>query len=253
MPGVRGLLPGDGWSGNKTQVDRGNAALADGKVKLTLVSQFGTIADGKITLGKDTFERVERKSPTQGAKPPAGAIVLFDGKGTAAWEGSGMTEDKLLREGQTSKQKFENYTVHLEFLLPYKPAARGQARGNSGFYNQSRYEVQMLDSFGLEGKDNECGGIYSVKAPDLNMCYPPLQWQTYDIDYTAAKYDAKGKKTASARVTVKHNGVVVHKDAEIPHGTTAGPLPEGPEPGPLQLQNHGNPVRYRNIWLVEKK
>jgi hypothetical protein len=249
----RGGLPGDGWNGNKTQIDRGNAALSDGTVKLTLVSQLGTIADGKITIGKDTFERVERKSPTAGAKPPAGAIVLFDGSNTNAWEGAGMTEEKLLKEGQTTKQKFTDYTAHVEFLLPYKPAARGQARGNSGFYNQGRSEVQMLDSFGLEGKDNECGGIYSVKAPDLNMCYPPLQWQTYDIDYTAAKYDAKGKKTANARITVKHNGVLVQKDVEIKNATTAAPVGEGPEPGPLNLQNHGNPVRYRNIWLVEKK
>lgn len=249
----RGGLPGDGWNGVKSQVDRGNAALSDGSVKLTLVSQFGTIGGGKITLGKDTFERVERKSPTEGAKPPAGAVVLFNGKNADAWEGAGMSEDKLLKEGQSSKQKFQNYTAHIEFLLPYKPAARGQARGNSGFYNQGRYEVQMLDSFGLEGLNNECGGIYSVKAPDLNMCYPPLQWQTFDIDYTAAKYDAKGKKTTNAKVTVKHNGVVVHKDAEIPNGTTAGPVPEGPDPGPIQLQNHGNPVRYRNIWVAEKK
>jgi hypothetical protein len=249
----RGGLPGDGWSGNKSQTDRGNAVSADGTVKLTLASQLGTVAGGKITLGKDTFERVERKSPTLGAKAPAGAVILFDGSGTSAWEGSGMSEDKLLKEGQTTKQKFQSYSIHLEFMLAYKPAARGQERGNSGFYNQSRYEVQVLDSFGLEGRDNECGGIYSVKAPDLNMCYPPLQWQTYDIDYTAAKFDAKGKKTANARATVKHNGVVIHKDVEIPKATTAAPLGEGPDPAPLHLQNHGNPVRYRNIWLVEKK
>lgn len=249
----QGGLPGDGWNGDKSKTDRGNAALSDGVVKLTLASQLGTIGKGKLTLGKDTLDRVERKSPTLGAKPPDGAIVLFDGSNTDAWQGAGMTEDKLLKEGQTSKQKFQNYSIHLEFLLPYQPAARGQGRGNSGFYNQGRYEVQMLDSFGLEGKDNECGGIYSVKAPALNMCFPPLQWQTYDIDYTAAKYDAKGKKTANAHIAVKHNGVVVHKDTQVPNGTTAGPVPEGPEPGPLTLQNHGNPVRYRNIWLVEKK
>lgn len=249
----RGGLPGDGWSGKKAETDRGNAERADGTVKLTLASQIGAIAGGKLTLGADTLERVERKSPTMGTKPPAGAIVLFDGANAEAWDGEGMSEDKLLKEGQTSKQKFQSYTIHLEFMLAYKPDARGQERGNSGFYNQSRYEVQVLDSFGLEGKDNECGGIYSVRAPDLNMCLPPLQWQTYDIEYTAAKFDAAGKKTANAKTTVKHNGVVVHKDAEIPHATTAAPLGEGPEPGPLHLQNHGNPVRYRNIWLVEKK
>lgn len=249
----RGGLPGDGWAGDKTKTDRGNAVLSDGAVRLTLNAQIGTIGGGKLTLGADTLERVERTSPTMGAKPPEGAIVLFDGSGTDAWEGSGMSDDKLLKQGQNTKQKFQSYTIHLEFLLAYKPDARGQERGNSGFYNQSRYEVQVLDSFGLEGKDNECGGIYSVKAPDFNMCLPPLQWQTYDIDFTSATFDAAGKKKTSARTTVKHNGITIHKDVEIPHATTAAPLPEGPEPGPLHLQDHGNPVRYRNIWILAKK
>lgn len=249
----RGGLPGDGWSGKKNEIDRGSAVRADAAVKLTLAGQTGTVAGGKLTLGTGTLDRVERKSPTMGAAMPAGGIALFDGTNADAWDGQGMSEDKLLKQGQNSKQKFQSYTVHLEFMLAYKPDARGQERGNSGFYNQSRYEVQVLDSFGLEGRDNECGGIYSVKAPDLNMCLPPLQWQTYDIEFTAAKFDASGKKTAHARTTVKHNGVIIHKDVEIPHATTAAPLGEGPEPGPFHLQDHGNPVRYRNIWIVEKK
>ncbi len=249
----RGGLPGDGWSGKKAEVDRGRAERADGGVKLTLASLTGTIAGGKLTLGTGALDRVERKSPTMGAAMPAGGIVLFDGTNAEAWQGQGMSEDKLLKQGQNSEQKFQSYTIHLEFMLAYKPSARGQERGNSGFYNQSRYEVQVLDSFGLEGRDNECGGIYSVKAPDLNMCLPPLQWQTYDIEFTSAKFDAAGKKTANARTTVKHNGVVIHNDVEIPRATTAAPLGEGPEPGPLHLQDHGNPVRYRNIWIVEKK
>lgn len=249
----RGGLPGDGWSGDKTQMDRGNAVTADGRVQLTLNAQLGTLGGGKLTLGSDTLEHVVRTSPTMGAKPPEGAIVLFDGTSADAWDGSEMSADKLLKEGQNSKQKFQSYSIHLEFLLAYKPDARGQERGNSGFYSQSRYEVQVLDSFGLEGRDNECGGIYSIKAPDLNMCLPPLQWQTYDIDFTAAQFDAEGKKKAHAKITVKHNGVLIHKDVELPKATTAAPLPEGPEPGPLHLQNHGNPVRYRNIWIVENK
>lgn len=249
----QGGLPGDGWNGKKAQVDRGNAETVDGKVKLTLAGQTGGIAGEKLTLGSDTLERVERKSPTEGAAAPEGAIILFNGTNTDAWEGAGMDAGKLLKEGQNSKQKFQNYSLHIEFMLPYMPAARGQGRGNSGVYNQGRYEVQVLDSFGLEGKDNECGGIYSIKAPDLNMCFPPLQWQSYDIDYTAAKFDDKGKRTANARMTVKHNGVVIHKDVELPKSTTAAPLGDGPEPGPLHLQNHGNPVRFRNIWIVENK
>jgi hypothetical protein len=156
-------------------------------------------------------------------------------------------------EGVTSKQKFGNCKLHIEFRLPYMPKATGQGRGNSGCYLQGRYEVQILDSFGLTGKNNECGGIYSIKDTDQNMCFPPLAWQTYDIDYTAATFGADGKKTKNARITVKHNGVVVQDNVELDHATTAAPVAEGPTPGPLYLQNHGNPIRFRNIWLVETK
>ena len=118
-------------------------------------------------------------------------------------------------------------------------------------YIQSRYEVQILDSFGLEGKNNECGGIYSIAEPDVNMCFPPLTWQTYDYEFTAAKYDDEGTKTENARVTIRHNGVVIHDSLELPHGTP-GRAKEGPGPAPLYLQGHGNPVVFRNIWAVEK-
>jgi len=111
--------------------------------------------------------------------------------------------------------------------------------------------VQILDSFGLDGEDNECGGIYKIARPRVNMCYPPLAWQTYDVDYTAARYE-NGRKVANARITVKHNGVLIHENVELPHATTAAPVAEGPDPGPIYLQDHGNPVRFRNIWLIEK-
>jgi hypothetical protein len=103
----------------------------------------------------------------------------------------------------------------------------------------------------LEGEDNECGGIYSMAKPAVNMCFPPLAWQTYDIDFTAARFDEDGNKMKNARVTIKHNGVVIHDDLELPHGTP-GRYPEGPEPQGLFLQDHGNPVVFRNIWVVEK-
>jgi hypothetical protein len=110
----------------------------------------------------------------------------------------------------------------------------------------------MLDSFGLKGEQNECGGVYGIAAPKLNMCYPPLQWQTYDVDFTAAKFDKAGKKTQNAKMTVRHNGIVIHENLELPKSTTASPLKEGAESGFIHLQNHGNAVRYRNIWVVEK-
>ena len=131
------------------------------------------------------------------------------------------------------------------------PYARGQGRGNSGFYAQGRYEVQILDSFGLSGENNECGGIYTIGKPKVNMCLPPLSWQTYDVDYTAAEFK-DGKKVKNARMTVRHNGVLIHENLDLTHATTAAPMREGPENGPVYLQNHGNPVRFRNIWVVPK-
>jgi hypothetical protein len=159
----------------------------------------------------------------------------------------------MVPRGQTSKRTFGDCTLHVEFMTPFMPRARGQARGNSGVYLQGRYEVQVLDSFGLEGKNNECGGLYELSDPKVNMCYPPLQWQTYDIAYTAARYDQSGKKVSNARITVRHNGIVVQDNVELARGTRAAPVEEGVAKGPIYLQNHGNPVFYRNIWVVERK
>ena len=179
------------------------------------------------------------------------AIVLFDGASTDAWTGGHVDERGLLAAGTKSKRGFTNFTLHVEFLLPFKPLGRGQDRGNSGVYLQDRYEVQVLDSFGLKGDNSECGAIYSKLKPDVNMCFPPLIWQTYDIEFTAAQFDADGTKTKNAVATVKHNGVTIHDHAEI-SGPTGGGAPETPQGGPIQLQGHGSPVFYRNIWVVEK-
>jgi len=216
--------------------------VADGRAVFYLQTYSGTIA---------TLEKVLRVSPTQGAPPPPGAIVLFDGSSTEHFEKGRKTDDGLLIEGTQLKRSFGNYSLHLEFRLPLMPNARGQGRANSGVYLQSRYEVQILDSFGLAGKDNECGGLYHYRAPRVNMCLPPLSWQTYDIDFDAATFDAGGKKTANARLTVRHNGVLIHHDFPVERKTGAG-RPEGPEVLPTKLQNHGNPIRFRNIWIVDR-
>ncbi|RPI86280.1 MAG: DUF1080 domain-containing protein, partial [Planctomycetaceae bacterium] len=252
-----GGLPGDGWDGNSRFPADGE--LKNGAVELRGETATATIAKGVVKVrhnGGEVFgelKKVERKSPTLFAKPPEGAIVLFDGKNADEFEGGRVTADGLLMQGVTSKRKFQSGTLHLEFRTPFMPEDQGQARGNSGCYVQGRYEVQVLDSFGLEGKDNECGGIYSISAPAVNMCLPPLAWQTYDIDYTAGTFDAQGKVTKSPRITVKHNGVVIHNNIELKKITPGGVSADGPEPGALHLQEHGNPVRFRNIWFVEKK
>ena len=253
-----GGLPGDGWDQQepiRTTGQRKDEQIIFDAPQGSAILENGTatIYDPQGTrIGRLT--KVTRSSPTLGAKPPAGAVVLFDGTPASLenWQNGRMTDDGLLMEGTTSKQTFGDHQLHLEFRLAYQPEDRGQGRSNSGLYVQGRYEVQILDSFGLEGKHDECGGIYSVKDPDVNMCLPPLSWQTYDIDFTAARYDDQGNRTADPKITVRHNGVVIHQDVVLPgeRSTTAAPVGPGPELGPVYLQNHGCPLRFRNIWVV---
>jgi hypothetical protein len=250
-----GGLPGDGW--DKQDKHEADGETKDGVTRFKGEHGSGEIKNGVLSLisgeGEKVGElkRVERKSPTLGKQPPTGAIVLFDGKNADEFENGRVTADGLLQQGVVSKRKFGSFTLHVEFRTPFMPEARDQGRGNSGCYIQGRYELQVLDSFGLAGKNNECGGIYTLHDPAVNMCFPPLSWQTYDIDFTSAQYDAAGKKTKNARVTIKHNGVTVHDDFELPTESPGG-IGEGPGKGPIMLQDHGNPVRFKNIWIVEK-
>ena len=196
---------------------------------------------------------------SQGVPAPSDAIVLFDGKdlsqwsgnkGPATWKVEGGYMEAVKGAGDIrTKEQFGDCQVHLEFATPAMPDKHSQDRANSGVYLQDRYEVQVLDSFGLNGEDNECGGIYTVAKPLVNMCLPPLQWQTYDIQFKAAKFDDTGRKVEKAIATVKHNGVIIQDNTSIP-GPTGGGAPEKPVGGPIQLQGHGNPVFFRNVWIV---
>lgn len=257
LVGYKGGLPGEGWRrGDETKTAEGElkdeiCTLKGDTFTVSIKGPVATVknADGEM-LGE--LKKVERKSPTLGAKPPEGAKVLFDGTSAANFTNGKLVEENLLgATGAKSKLPVGDHTLHIEFRTPFMPKSRGQGRGNSGVHVQGRYEVQVLDSFGLEGKNNECGGIYQIAEPAVNMCLPPLAWQTYDIDFTAAKYDAAGKKTENARVTIKHNGVVIHDNVDLKDGNP-GADKEGPAKNPLYLQDHGNPVAFRNIWVVEK-
>jgi hypothetical protein len=263
-----GGLPGLGWTGTDrftgTAARTGDAADAQVKIEgtdWTGSPRKGEIRNGEIVVFHDDgsewtrLPKKPRTSATLGQKPPEDAVVIFDGPGpvneAATLVDAHVTDDGLLMQGVTTKETFGDAVWHIEFRLPYQPFDRGQNRGNSGAYVQGCYEVQMLDSFGLEGKDNECGGLYSIAAPRANAALPPLEWQTYDIDFTAPKF-ADGKKVANARMTVRHNGILVQDDVEVPVITPAGPQPEERPRGPLHLQEHGCQVRYRNIWVQPK-
>ncbi len=251
-----GGLPGNGWdmrtrwkyAGGRTFA---RLAVLSGNGRKLLVCTGSVLlkdADGK---SRGSLAKIQRLSQTLRMPPPAGANLLFYGRDVRQFTAGDMTSDHLFIAGADTMQSFGDCTLHLEFRTPYMPHAKGQQRGNSGVYIQGRYEVQVLDSFGLEGENDECGGLYKQRAPLFNMCFPPLAWQTYDIDFTAPRFDATGKKTRNARVTVRLNGIVVQNDVELVAKTGAGKA-EGPDAQPLRLQDHGDPVHFRNVWIVER-
>jgi hypothetical protein len=201
------------------------------------------------------LKKVIRRSPTEGAAPPEGAIVLFDGteKTLAEWVNPQLVEGKLLLCGTRTRRTFGDVKLHLEFRTPY--CARSAGRSNSGVFVGEFYEIQIMDSFGIapggRGEKYECGAGYGVAAPRENVTYPALQWQTFDIEFRMPRFDEAGKKVAAARMTVIHNGVKVQDNLEFPAGTNG--RPDAKKPAPILLQNHGSPTVFRNVWVVEIK
>jgi len=230
----------------------------------------GSIVGDKLTAKPGYYgmglelTKVSRKSHTEGAPPPADAVVLLPyapGKPTdaSAWRGGAWKpqEDGSLQcepnKGSiTTKQEFEDIQLHVEFWLPLMSEAFGQGRANSGVIINNMYEVQVLDSFGLVPSAGDCSAIYDNTRPNRNASFPPETWQTYDITFRAPRMNPDGTVREKARITVVHNGVRVHENVTI-EGATAGHPPGKPPAnvakGPLQLQDHGNRVRYRNVWL----
>mgnify|MGYP000340492914 CR=1 FL=1 len=222
-------------------------------------AQYGDISDVKLTKPED-------KDDVKSTPAPEGATVLFDGKNLDKWvnrndpkkpAGWKMVEGEAAQvqggDIVTSEKFGGSFKLHIEFRVPYLPKATGQGRGNSGVYLQGRYEVQVLDSYGLDSKDNDCGGIYGIAKPLVNACKAPTVWQSYDIEFHSPKF-VDGKKTEMGRITVLHNGVKIHDDVKLTKdNTTAGAGGDPGTPGPILLQDHGNPVQFRNIWLKAEK
>jgi len=234
-----------------------------------------------LVLGSST--QVESAGPAAdsqsslGLKPPEGAVVLFDGTNFDAWKPFSFLkinpennqkeiqwqlvdddamqiafefEGKRRKQFLCTKQKFGDYRLHLEFLLP-----EDGGKGNSGIFFGPLYEFQILDSSEKQQPGlSDCGAIYQLRAPDQNAAFPPGKWQTVDLTYQAARFDADGDRMESkaARVTVRLNGVLIHDDFKLSlRRNKYAAFPEEPL-SPIVIQEHGSPVKFRNIWLLEK-
>jgi hypothetical protein len=192
------------------------------------------------------------------AQPPADAIVLFDGKDLSQWKNGENWEVKdgvatSKKSDISTKESFGDCQLHIEFATPEKVEGKGQGRGNSGVYLMGRYEVQILDSFDNPTYfDGQCAAVYKQSPPMVNACRKPGEWQSYDILFTAPRFAEDGKVLRPAYVTVIHNGVAVHNHFELLGGTFYDRPPayqKHAEKLPINLQFHGNPVRFRNIWI----
>ena len=220
---------------------------------------FGDVRAAEYVSGK-VWAEPKVVDPGAAGKAPSDAIVLFDGKDLSQW----VDGDKwIIKDGAATahgggihtKQAFGSCQLHLEFATPEKVEGHGQGRGNSGVYFMNTYELQILDSYDNPTYfDGQCASIYKQYPPLVNASRKPGEWQTYDVIFTAPKFDADGKLVRPAYMTVLHNGVLVQNHAELLGGTFWERPPSytaHPPKLPLALQYHGNPVRFRNIWIRE--
>lgn len=246
-----GGLPGDGWTGTDRfesvgQTGAGGTGISGGDYQGSITGD--SLKGGNIGGERFVLIRKNRISPTVGLAPPAKATVLFDGSSLDEWDNADKDSRNFfapLSPIAMTRKKFANFSLHLEFREPFMPFAQGQPRGNSGlkFLIAKAFfaEIQILDSFGNEAREDECGGIEVFFAPDVVASFPPLTWQTYDIHLTTP-VSADSNAVGKGNMTVWHNGILIHSGRELPAMATAVNI---------ALQENGGSVCFRNMWILD--
>jgi hypothetical protein len=229
----------------------------------------GRYTNNKNYTGGFTLKREEKKVESLGMKPLPAAVVLFDGKTfnhwrrlddeKIAWEivddamrinPSTKLKGEIIKSHLVSKQTFKSAQIHLEYRTPFMPGTRDQDRGQSGLFLNGCYEIQILDSFGVDASDEVAGAIFKRKAPTQNVSLPPREWQALDITYQGPKFGEDGKIKMAGEITVIHNDVMVLDRIRVQEPTDGAIRKPSTEPSGLILQDAGHSVEFRNIWLV---
>ncbi|MCU0917786.1 MAG: DUF1080 domain-containing protein [Planctomycetes bacterium] len=253
----------------KTKGAQAETAKAGAPAKKPVKIQYVDTPSGRWMIHDMNRPAPPVITPGEGTRAPSDALVLFDGTEAAMknWTDVNDRPSKwIVRDGYMesvkgagyihSKEDFGSCQLHVEFATPAKVQGTSQGRGNSGVFLQGEYEVQVLDSY--ENKtypDGQCAALYGRAVPLVNACRKPGEWQTYDIVYHRPLFDADGKVTRKPTFTVIQNGVLVQDHVTLEGGTNwdgphaISPFRPLPDKGPIMLQDHGNPVRYRNIWV----
>lgn len=224
------------------------------------------VASWVVAMNREYLPGIEWQAPPvvtpgENGAPPSDAIVLFDGKDLSAWDPADTwpVADGVFTEGKgdiRTKQSFEDIQLHVEWSSPNPPKGEGQDRGNSGIFLQDRYELQVLDSYQSDTyREGQAGSIYKQTPPLVNAMRPPGEWNAYDIIWTAPRFNADGTVKSPAYITAFQNGVLILNHFEVMGLTPWAEAPkyEAHGPGPIRLQDHGHPVRFRNIWVRELK
>jgi len=232
-------------------------------MSITVYAQERPTIEPKLT---EVWEPVPAKvTPGENSAAPSDAIILFDGKDLNEWTNpKGDNAEWIVEDGAMTvkprtggiktKQKFGDFQLHIEWRSPAEVKGEGQGRGNSGIFMMGKYELQVLDSYeSITYSNGQAGSMYKQSIPLVNACKGPGEWQTYDVIFMAPVFTEKGSLKSPARITVLHNGVLVQNNYELKGPTEYNriPLYEAHGKGSLELQDHGNPVSYRNIWVRE--